>query len=92
MAGRLYGDTAMKKLLQHITNGRTAPIHDHIKGRTSEMAWIPGVVSRKGRELGIETPYNDAVVEIDRMINRRELKMDPSNFDLLKRKAAGPRG
>jgi 2-dehydropantoate 2-reductase len=79
--------TAQKKLLQHITNGRTAPIHDHIKGRTSEMEWIPGVVSRKGRELGIATPFNDAVVEIDRMINRGEIKMDPSNFELLKQKS-----
>jgi 2-dehydropantoate 2-reductase len=78
--------TAQKKLLTHITNGRTAPIHDHIKGRKSEMEWIPGVVSRKGRELGIPTPFNDAVVEIDRLINRGEIKMDPSNFERLKEK------
>ena len=78
--------TAMKALLTHITNGRTAPIHDHMKGRKSEMEWIPGVVSRKGRELGIATPFNDAVVDIDAMINRREIPMDPSNFELLKRK------
>ena len=78
--------TAMKKLLTHITNGRTAPIHDHMKGRTSEMEFIPGVVSRKGRELGIATPFNDAVVEIDRMINRGELEMGPKNFELLKTK------
>jgi 2-dehydropantoate 2-reductase len=75
---------AMKALLTHVTNGRTAPIHDHMKGRKSEMEWIPGVVSRKGRELGIATPFNDAIVEIDAMINRRELPMDPSNFELLK--------
>jgi len=81
--------TAMKKLLTHITNGRTAPIHDHIKGRKSEMEWIPGVVSRKGKELGIPTPYNDAVVEIDRQINRREIPMRPENFELLRRTANG---
>ncbi|MGZ5261178.1 MAG: ketopantoate reductase family protein, partial [Burkholderiales bacterium] len=28
--------TAMKTLLGHVSNGRTAPIHDHIKGRKSE--------------------------------------------------------
>jgi 2-dehydropantoate 2-reductase len=78
--------TAMKQLLAHVTNGRTAPIHDHIKGRRSEMEWIPGVVAREGRKLGIATPFNDAVVEIDRMINRGEIKMDPSNFELLKRR------
>jgi len=78
--------TAMKTLLGHITNGRTAPIHDHMKGRRSEMEFIPGVVAREGRKLGIATPFNDAVVEIDRMINRGELAMDPSNFELLKRR------
>jgi ketopantoate reductase len=57
-----------------------------MKGRTSEMEFIPGLVSRKGKELGIATPFNDAVVEIDRMINRREIPMDRSNFELLKQK------
>jgi 2-dehydropantoate 2-reductase len=80
--------TAMKTLLGHVSNGRTAPIHDHIKGRKSEMEFISGVVSRKGKELGIPTPYNDAVVEIDRQINTRAIKMDASNFELLKQRAA----
>ena len=66
------------------SSGRTAPIHDHLKGRRSEMEFIPGVVSRKGKELGIPTPYNDAVVEIDRRINAGELAMDASNLELLK--------
>ena len=57
---------------------------DHIKGRKSEMVYILGVVSRRGRELGIPTPCNDAVVEIDRQINAGERKMDPSNLELLK--------
>jgi 2-dehydropantoate 2-reductase len=76
--------TAMKTLLGHVSNGRTAPIHDHIKGRKSEMEFISGVVSRKGKELGIPTTHNDAVVEIDRQINTRVIEMDASNFELLK--------
>ena len=80
--------TAMRTLLGHVSRGRTAPIHDHIKGRTSEMEFIPGVVSRKGRELGIPTPCNDAVLEIDRQINRGEIKMDRANFELLKARVA----
>jgi len=48
------------------------------------MVYIPGVVSRRGRELGIPTPFNDAVLEIDRQINTGERKMDPSNLELLK--------
>ncbi|MEA3152966.1 MAG: 2-dehydropantoate 2-reductase [Betaproteobacteria bacterium] len=80
--------TAMKTLLGHVSNGRTAPIHDHIKGRKSEMEFISGVVSRKGKELGIPTPHNDAVVEIDRQINTRVIEMDASNFELLKERVA----
>ena len=77
--------TIMKELMEKVgSTGRTAPIHDHLKGRRSEMEFIPGVVSRKGKELGIPTPYNDAVVEIDRRINAGELAMDVSNLELLK--------
>lgn len=76
--------TTMKTLLSHVGGGRTAPIHDHVKGRTSEIAYISGVVSRRGRELGIATPCNDAVTEIDRLINRGEIAMDASNFVRLK--------
>src|SRR5687768_1822240 len=77
--------TAMKTLLGHVSRGRTAPIHDHIKGRRSEMEFISGVVARKGKELGIPTTFNDAVVDIDRRINKGELKMDRSNFEVLRR-------
>ena len=76
--------TTMKTLLGHVSRGRTAPIHDHMKGRKSEMEWISGVVSIKGKELGIPTPYNDAVVEIDRLINQGALEMNRSNFERLK--------
>ena len=76
--------TAMKTLLGHVSRGRTAPIHDHLKGRKSEMEYISGLVSKKGRELGIATPYNDAVDDIDRQINRGEIKMGRSNYELLK--------
>ena len=76
--------TAMKTLLGHVSRGRTAPIHDHIKGRTSEMAYISGLVARMGMELGIPVSGNSAVAEIDRRINTGEINMDRSNFELLK--------
>ncbi len=80
--------TAMKTLLGHVSRGRTAPIHDHMKGRISEMAFISGLVTRKGKELGIDTTCNAAVAEIDRRINSGELPMDRSNFELLKQMTA----
>jgi 2-dehydropantoate 2-reductase len=77
--------TAMKTLMGHVgSQSRTAPIQDHIKGRKSEMEFISGLVARKGKELGILTPCNEAVVEIDRQINKGLLEMNPSNFELLK--------
>lgn len=76
--------TTMKTLLGHVGKGRTAPIHDHLKGRRSEIEFISGLVAKKGRELGIPTPCNEAVTEIDRRINAGEFKMDPSNFERLK--------
>lgn len=80
--------TTMKTLLSHIGGGRTAPIHDHLKGRHSEMDFITGVAARKGKELGIPTPFNDAVLEIDGRINRGELRMDPDNYERLRERLA----
>ena len=77
--------TARETLMKHVGGrSRTAPIHDHLKGRRSEMEFITGLVARKGRELGIPTPGNDAVLEIDRQINEGTLKMSPENFERLK--------
>jgi len=75
--------------MRHVgSRSRTAPIHDHIKGRKSEMEFISGLVTKKGKELGIPTPCNDAVVDIDRQINNGAIKMDRSNFELLKERIA----
>jgi 2-dehydropantoate 2-reductase len=62
----------------------TAPIHDHIKGRKSDMSYINGLVAEKGEEFGIPVTHNAAVAEIDRRINEHEIPMDDSNFGLLK--------
>jgi 2-dehydropantoate 2-reductase len=76
--------TAMQTLMGHVGGGRTAPIHDHMKGRKSEIEFLSGLVARKGRELGIATPGNEAVTEIDRQINSGQIRMDPSNYALLR--------
>ncbi|MBC7782114.1 MAG: hypothetical protein H7125_18620 [Proteobacteria bacterium] len=81
--------TTMKTLMSHVGGGRTAPIHDHLKGRMSEIDFISGLVARKGRELGIPTPGNDAVTELDRQINRREIAMDVSNYAVLQARIGG---
>ena len=63
--------------------GRNHAIHDYIKGRRSEIGMMNGLVMREGARLGIDTPYNAAVVEIDRRIRESELVMDAGNLDHL---------
>ena len=76
---------AMETLMAHVgKEGITAAIHDHIKGRQSEMSLVSGLVARAGEKLGIPVTCNAAVTEIDRRINEGEIPMDPSNFGLLK--------
>jgi 2-dehydropantoate 2-reductase len=77
--------TTLKTLTAHVgIRARTAPIQDFLKGRKTEMDYINGLVSIRGREVGVPTPYNDAISEISRKINNGELKMDRSNYTLLK--------
>ena len=76
---------AVETLMAHVgKEGVTAPIHDHLKSRKSEMSLINGLVASKGVEFNIPVPCNTAVTEIDRRLNEGQIKMDPSNFGLLK--------
>jgi len=81
--------TTMKTLMSHVGGGRTAPIHDHLKGRTSEIAFLSGLISRKGRELGIPTPANDVVTDLDRQINCGEIPMEAANYEVLQARVSG---
>jgi len=79
----------MRQMCREIgPNGRNHAIHDHIKGRLSEINMINGLVVREGTRLGIATPYNAAVVEIDRQIHNGALMMDQRNLKALETAAA----
>lgn len=43
---------------------KASMLQDLEKGRKTEIDYINGVVSRKGRVAGLPTPYNDKVVEL----------------------------
>lgn len=58
------------------------------KGRRSEIDFMNGFVCRKGRESGVPTPFNDAVVEAMHSIDDGSLAPAPSNVDRIL-KAAG---
>lgn len=79
--------TAMRTLLTHVgKESTTATVQDARKGRRTELDYITGTVVRKGREFGVPTPYNDAVLEIGQEISDGRRQMDPANLDLLKAK------
>ena len=62
---------------------------DILKGRRTEVDYINGLVARKGRESGIATPMNDAVVAMMKRLERGEMGPAPENIGALERLAAG---
>ena len=53
---------------------------DVIKGRKTEIEHLNGFVSKTGKEMGIPTPYNDAVVQIIRGIESGEFLVTQKNL------------
>ena len=51
------------------------------KGRRSEVDYMNGLVSTKGCEVGVPTPYNDAIVAAMHRIDDRELIQGPTLID-----------
>ncbi len=70
------------------TNWLSSTAQDVKKGRRSETDYMNGLVSLKGQEVGVPTPFNDAIVEAMHGIDEGSLKPDPVNVDRIL-KAAG---
>jgi 2-dehydropantoate 2-reductase len=49
------------------------------KGRRTEIDFINGFIVDKGREVGIETPVNAALVDLVKRVERGELTQSPDN-------------
>lgn len=79
-----------ERLVKHFTeSSRTEGLEarsffhqDILKGRRTEVDYINGLVSRKGREAGLPTPMNDRAVELMKRLELGDLKMDPANIKL----------
>jgi 2-dehydropantoate 2-reductase len=48
------------------------------KGRHSEIDFMNGLICQKGREVGIPTPYNDAIVDVMHGVDNGSIAPDPS--------------
>jgi 2-dehydropantoate 2-reductase len=76
---------AIRVLHDHIgKHATTATVQDQKKGRRTELEHITGTVVRKGREVGVPTPANDAVLQLAGEISHGERAMGPANLDALK--------
>ncbi len=76
----------LDKLIRDIgPNARDAVLHDHIKGRYSEVDEINGLVANLGREYNIDTPINDEIVRLTRDIHAGKRTPSIDNLDILKK-------
>jgi 2-dehydropantoate 2-reductase len=66
-----------------IGSGRPSLAQDVIKGRRTEVEYLNGYVVRKGREVGVPTPVNEAVVEITKRVEAGDLEPSESNLNYI---------
>lgn len=52
---------------------------DILKGRKTEVDYINGLVSRKGREAGVPTPANDTATDFVKRLESGDLTPEPDN-------------
>lgn len=75
-------DAWLARILDSYGDLKPSMLQDFERGRTTEIDFINGYVADKGREFGVPTPMNSAIVETVHAITRGQLATDPT---LLKR-------
>ena len=79
-------DRELGKMADRATDqGRSSTPLDIELGRRTELDFFNGLVISKGRELGVPTPVNEAVLDVVRLIERGELKPAAANVERLRR-------
>ena len=63
-----------------IGTGRPSLAQDVMKGRKTEVEYLNGYVARKGKEAGVPTPVNSAIVELTKRLEAGELEPSISNL------------
>jgi 2-dehydropantoate 2-reductase len=64
--------------------GRPSLLQDAMKGRRTEVEYLNGLVAKKGREVGIATPANEAITTLVKQLEMGEIKPDPANLEHLR--------
>ena len=60
--------------------GRPSMAQDIMKQRATEIDYLNGFVSKKGKDIGIKTPYSDAVTEVIKGIESGEFNIGIKNI------------
>lgn len=87
-------DETFKKIRRgHLSNtggrGRSMNIQDILKGRQTEISYLNGLIAKKGKELNIPTPMNEAVVSVVSQIEQGKIEPGAHNLDLLEKYIEG---
>jgi 2-dehydropantoate 2-reductase len=72
-----FTDEAVDRMMEGSGNVRPSMLQDLEAGRETEVDVVNGGVASRGREFGIPTPCNDAVVELVHSMERGERSPDP---------------
>ena len=72
-----FDATELARMMETMANVRPSMLQDLDAGRPTEVDVVNGGVASRGRELGVPTPCNDAVVELVHSIERGERSSDP---------------
>jgi 2-dehydropantoate 2-reductase len=72
-----FDGDGLARMMEHMANVRPSMLQDLDAGRETEVDVVNGGVAAKGRELGLPTPHNDAVVELVHSMERGEKRPDP---------------
>ncbi len=78
----------LKRLLLNLVSdvgkkSRTCIIQDLLKGRVTEVEYINGLVVKKGKEVNVPTPLNEAVNSLIKQLEEGKRKPGPSNLEVL---------
>jgi 2-dehydropantoate 2-reductase len=65
--------------------GRPSMLQDVMRGRRTEIDHLNGYVARRGSQVGVKTPFNDAIVELVNSFAVGTLRPDPKHLEPLLR-------
>ena len=63
--------------------GRPSMAQDVLKGRRTEIEYLNGYVTARGRQVGIAAPANEAITGLVKQVETGEIKPDASNIRFL---------